>query len=216
MKRSVHFAMAVVLALVACCSAGCSPAPSMGESARVIACEPALGDGYDRAYAAIAEKASDAQLVAVRSSTYASAGNASEWMYLFYSWDRARAYTAFVVDGEAVAGEYAGMAFTQDDLAEAPGAADVAIDADEAYSIAVDSLGGDGSVYAWRAYLVLFTEEGDASEDDMSWVFQFNGRGDVEDLEKAVGSSYNDVAEPFSVGVDARTGAVRSMGNSGE
>lgn len=211
MKRVVRCTTALALTL-SCLLFGCSASTPLQESARSIVCTPAFGEDYGKVQAAVAEKTADAQLIAVRSSSYAAADDASEWMYLYYSWDRSCAYTVFVLDGQAVAGEYATMAFTQGDLAAAPAVGDIAIDADAAYAAAVEALDGEDSVYVWRAYLMLCTEGADdSSEDVMQWVFQFNGKGDQEEFETVAEKACEDAASPFALCVDARTGEVRMM-----
>lgn len=155
---------------------GCTPASPARASACALAFSPALGESYEAACAAAAEKADDAKLMAVRSTSFSFADAEPGWMYLFYSWERACAYTVFVAGTTATAGETGNLAITQEEFNTLPDAGALAWDADAAYQQITNVLEGDEEFLTCRAYLMTYDETG---EDALVWFFSFNEADDV-------------------------------------
>ncbi|MEE0706715.1 MAG: hypothetical protein UCH28_10090 [Adlercreutzia sp.] len=155
---------------------GCTPASPARASACALAFSPALGESYEAACAAAAEKADDAKLMAVRSTSFSFADAEPGWMYLFYSWERASAYTVFVTGTTATAGETGNLAITQEEFDALPAVTALAWDADGAYQQITNVLEGDEEFLTCRAYLMTYDE---TSEDALVWFFSFNEADDV-------------------------------------
>ena len=99
-------ALCLATALCACASSAAK------SSASRISIGEAMGETYQAALEAAHDKAADAKLLAIRSSSYSSENAPSQWMYLFYSLDRAYAYTVFVSDGQATAADSGPMSIS--------------------------------------------------------------------------------------------------------
>lgn len=155
---------------------GCTPASPARTSACALVFSPALGESYEAACAAAAEKADDAKLMAVRSTSFSFADAEPGWMYLFYSWERACAYTVFVAGTTATAGETGNLAITQEEFDALPDAGVLTWDADAAYRQITNVLEGDEEFLTCRAYLMTYDE---TSEDALVWFFSFNEADDV-------------------------------------
>ena len=195
--------------------AGCSESKA-ASSAKQILFDAAFSNDYQAALDEARNKADDAKFIAVRTSSYGYAQSSSSWMYLFYSWTDATAYTVFVVDGVATAGETGNLPFTQDDLNAVPDASELTYDADAAYDLLVKSLEGDSEFLTCRAYLMAYAEgEDDPTADAMKWFFSFNEEADVADLmaDKEVESKVDPDASysPRAFTVDATTGEIEEL-----
>ena len=183
---------------------GCDAGAKAKEAADDIAIQPAMGESYEAALAAVQEKASDAKLLAVRLSAAADSSTAPEWMYLFISHTRVCAYTVFMSEGQATAAEYAQMSFTEDEFNAIPDPSVMQIDADQAYDLVKDTLAPDQVAEDVSIWLMTYVkEDADPTEYAMKWVFSFN-----EDIEEDADG--NEV-RPFAYYVDAYTGDVVSV-----
>ena len=156
---------------------GCSFAPLPEQSAKSIVVSTAFDDGLALAQEVMNQRGDDYVLVAARSSSYADATGESEWMYLYYSWTRARAYNVFIEGGEAVVADYANMALTQDDLTAAAGM-NLEVGLSDAYQSAISALPDEGRIVTVRAYLLMQTNE-PREVGVPSWTFSFNKDEDI-------------------------------------
>ena len=117
-------------------------------------------------------KAADAKLLAIRSSSYSSENAPSQWMYLFYSLNRAYAYTVFVSDGQATAADSGPMSISPQDFDAIPDASAITIDADDAWNAIVESMDGDGEICTARVFLMTYVKgDDDPTHDAMKWFF---------------------------------------------
>lgn len=173
-KALVIIAISAIAALAACGLCSCAGSPAK-ESASKISVSAALGSTYQTAVDAVRQKADDAKLLAIRSSSYCSDGNPSEWMYLFYSFNKAYAYTAFVSNGEATVADSGPMAISSEEFAAIPDSDAIAVDAPDAWKAVVSALDGEGKIYTTRIFLMTFiTEDSDPTQDAMQWFFSVN------------------------------------------
>lgn len=185
-----------------------SPSPA-AESAARIPFDPAFASAYEPAAEAVQLRTDDAKLLAVRSSSFSQAHFAPTWTFLFYSWQRTSAYTVEVSGGEAKVTDNPGLTFAQSSFAEVPDTIEVAMDADEAYALVVDSLKGDGSYMTCRAYLMTYISEDEGSPDDAyAWFFSFN---ETEDLKQIHLDPAENLAPAATYAVNANTGEVRQV-----
>lgn len=184
--------------------AGCGSSDPATASARALGFSAALGDSYQAACDAMAEKADDARLMAVRSTSFSSADAKPSWMYLFYSWERACAYTVFVSGTTATAGDTGNLAITEEEFATLPSVDALAWDADTAYDQVLTELEGVGEFLTCRAYLMTYDETG---EDELIWFFSFN---DADDVASYLGDveALGEVAPAQLWAVDAQSGEI--------
>ena len=167
-----------VLCILPSCAANTSLA-----TAKQIKFAPSLENDYQLAVSAIEEKADDAKLIAIRLSSFADSETTPSWMYLFYSWNRASAYTVFVVEGEATIGETGNLPFTQSDFEAVPDASNITYDADAAFELLLDTIKKDDELSTCRAYLMTYVEgDDDPTVDAMKWFFSFNDPNDIESI----------------------------------
>lgn len=212
--KMIMATIAVLTTLAICFAAlpGCSSRSVATTSAETISFLPACGDDYQTALAAVHEKADDAKLLAIRTSTYCDSDAASNWMYLFYSWKRASAYTVFMINGEANVADMGGMAYNQTDFDAVPDLEGITYDADAAYEELLKNLEGDERLVTCRSYLMTYiAEDDDPTADSFKWFFSFNEE-DVNDRGSAV-TSDNDapISSPRAFCVDVRTGEVTEL-----
>lgn len=215
-KRAIIVAIAAACALLcATLLAGCIESKA-SSSAKQISFNAAFSENYQAALEEARSQADDVKFIAVRTSSYGFAGSSPSWMYLFYSWKDATAYTVFVVDGVATAGETGALSFTQGDLDAVPDISGITYDANAAYELLTESLEGDGELLTCRSYLMAYAEgEEDPTADAMKWFFSFNEEADIEDLaaESAAESDENSEADrsPRAFTVDAMTGEIEEL-----
>ncbi|MDR3899932.1 MAG: hypothetical protein Q3X49_02370 [Slackia sp.] len=169
--RIVATVAALCLATALCACAG-SAAKS---SASKISVNEAMGETYQAALEAAHDKAADAKLLAIRSSSYSSEDAPSQWMYLFYSLDRAYAYTVFVSDGQATVADSGPMSISPQDFDAIPDASAIRIDADDAWNTIVESMDGDDEICTARIFLMTYIKgDEDPTHDAMKWFFSLN------------------------------------------
>lgn len=193
--------------LIGCCMmtmllTGCEPTvPQQQAAAESIVVPPALDEAFDKAYAAVKERAEDAKLVAIRSSSSFSPGFEPEWMYLFVSRTSVCYYTAFIQDGEPVVADYARVSYSEDEMEAIPPALDIVFDANEAYATVVGTLSPDQIPAACSVYLMMYLSEAEGGNDNaLKWFFVFEAMADEgEDADK-------EASADFAYCVDARTG----------
>ena len=200
-------ALAVSLALtLAGCLVGCNSQPTAQSSASRITFENALGADYETALAAAVERADDAKLLAVSSETFSQAHFPSSWMFLFYSWKRASAYTVHMTDGQATVTDNPGFSLTQEDFGAIADPAGVDWDCERAYNQAIEQLDDQGEYLTCRAYLMTYVPEDDDPEADaLKWFFVFN---DEQDLRSIYLDPNADLAPATTLSVDGSTGKV--------
>ena len=134
-----------------------------------------MGETYQAALEAAHDKAADAKLLAIRSSSYSSEDAPSQWMYLFYSLDRAYAYTVFVSDGQATAADSGPMSISPQDFDAIPDASAITIDANDAWNTIVESMDGNGEICTARIFLMTYVKgDEDPTHDAMKWFFSLN------------------------------------------
>ncbi|WP_302853176.1 hypothetical protein [uncultured Slackia sp.] len=134
-----------------------------------------MGETYQAALEAAHDKAADAKLLAIRSSSYSSENAPSQWMYLFYSLDRAYAYTVFVSDGQATAADSGPMSISPQDFDAIPDTSKIVIDANDAWNAIVESMDGDGEICTARVFLMTYVKgDDDPTHDAMKWFFSLN------------------------------------------
>lgn len=218
--KMLVYLSATALAIGACLSA-CSPASgSITTSQEGVAIYPAFDENYESIESAVKEKASDARLVAVRLSAGATADSSPGWMYLFASRTRVCTYTAFISDGKATVEEYAQMSYSEEDMASIPDTSEIAVDANEAFSIALSVLDRSQKVESAEAYLMTYVvEDDDPYEYAMKWFFLFNDSAseakpdsDENAVDSPTASQDKEAsAKPFAYYVDARTGEVQPV-----
>lgn len=171
LERIVATIAALCLATALCACAG-SAAKS---SASKISVSKAMGETYQAALEAAHDKAADAKLLAIRSSSYSSEDAPSQWMYLFYSLDRAYAYTVFVSDGQATAADSGPMSISPQDFDAIPDASAITIDANDAWNAIVESMDGNGEICTARIFLMAYVKgDEDPTHDAMKWFFSLN------------------------------------------
>lgn len=171
LERIVATVAALCLATALCACAG-SAAKS---SASKISVSKAMGETYQAALEAVHDKAADAKLLAIRSSSYSSEDAPSQWMYLFYSLDRAYAYTVFVSDGQATAADSGPMSISPQDFDAIPDASAITIDANDAWNAIVESMDGNGEICTARIFLMTYVKgDEDPTHDAMKWFFSLN------------------------------------------
>lgn len=212
-RRGGIAAVAVTLVFLAGMLAACASSPA-ASTARQMMFSPSLGDDYRAAAAVMEEEADDAKLLAIRSSSCATGATTPSWMYLFYSWDKAQAYTVFVVNGEASLGETGNLPLTPDDFAAVPDVDALAFDADAAYERVLEAIEGEEEFSTCRAYLMTYVKgDDDPTADALKWFFVFNDPDDI----GAVGIEGNQggnggSTESLVYAVDAQTGDVVNCG----
>ena len=171
LERIVATVAALCLATALCACAG-SAAKS---SASKISVSKAMGETYQAALEAAHDKAADAKLLAIRSSSYSSEDAPSQWMYLVYSLDRAYAYTVFVSDGQATAADSGPMSISPQDFNAIPDASAITIDANDAWNAIVESMDGNGEICTARIFLMTYVKgDEDPTHDAMKWFFSLN------------------------------------------
>lgn len=200
--------LALAMALAGCLSA-CASQSTAASSASRIAFEPAFGTDYEIARDAVSQRAEDARLLAVSSSDLSQAHFTPGWSYLFYSWQRASAYTVFVADGQATIADNPGLSFSQDDFDAVPEPADIAWDSDAAYDSVVKQLDGEGEYLTCRAYLTTYApDSADGAIGAFEWIFSLNDEGD---LRSVYLNPDAEIAPAAMFSVDARTGKAERM-----
>ncbi len=173
-KIPARIAVVAIVSAIACMLCSCAASPAK-ESASKISVDEAMGDTYQKALDAAQQKADDVKLLAIRSSSYCSDNEPSTWMYLFYSFDRAYAYTVFVSDGNAMAADSGPMSISPDEFASIPDAANITVDAPDAWKAVASALDGDSKVYTARAFLMTYIKgDDDPMQDAMKWFFSVN------------------------------------------
>ena len=214
--RLIAAPLALSLAIVlACLLGGCAQQSAAASSAGKLSFAPACADSYQAALAAAQEEASDAKLVAMRTSSYALEGSTPSWMYLFYSWERASSFTVFITGDQASVGASGNLPFTQDDFAAIPDASEIVYDADAAYEELLKAIEGEWQLVTCRAYLMTYAEgDADPTADSLKWFFSFNEADDVADASSSSAeneTSSQTAGEPRAFSVDARTGEVAEL-----
>ena len=202
-------AAALTALLLAAYLTGCAAQSAAETSASRIVFEPAFGEGYDAAREAVADRADDAKLLAVTSTTFSQAHFPSSWTYLFYSWQRASAYTVVVEDGRAKVADNPGLALAQTDFDAVPSSASVTWDCDAAYDQVLKQLSGQGEYLTCRAYLMTYIpEDDDPTADAFAWFFSFN---ENQDLREVYLDPNAEIAPAATFSVDAQTGKVAQV-----
>lgn len=180
--RIVSAVLATALALVGCLSACASQSPATSSASR-IAFEAAFDTDYEIARDAVAQRAEDAKLLAVSSTDFSQAHFAPGWSFLFYSWQRASAYTVFVADGQATIADNPGLSVSQDDFDAIPKPTSIVWDADAAYGSVIEQLDGQGEYLTCRAYLTFASSDGDGKgQNTFEWVFSLNEEQDLRSI----------------------------------
>ena len=171
LERIVATVAALCLATALCACVG----SAAKNSASKISVSKAMGETYQAALEAAHDKAADAKLLAIRSSSYSSEDAPSQWMYLFYSLDRAYAYTVFVSDGQATAADSGPMSISPQDFDAIPDASAITIDANDAWNAIVESMDGNGEICTARIFLMTYVKgDEDPTHDAMKWFFSLN------------------------------------------
>lgn len=177
--RIVAIVAAVCLATALC---ACANSAAKSSASRISIGE-AMGETYQTALEAAHDKAADAKLLAIRSSSYSSENAPSQWMYLFYSLDRAYAYTVFVSDGQATAADSGPMSISPQDFDAIPDTSKIMIDANDAWNAIVESMDGDGEICTARVFLMTYVKgDNDPTHDAMKWFFSLNENDNLASL----------------------------------
>lgn len=200
-------AMSSVVPLGGCAqqTPGESPEPLISVSA-------ALGPDFETVKAAIAEEATDAVLLAARTSTVLRPDSTCSWSYLFGSESEDAAYTAFTDSGQAFPAYYG--AFSAKSWSNIPRAEDIEVDADRAFALVCDDLGEGTAVENCYVYLLTYvSESNDPEEGAMKWYVEINA---VTDREGALDTSRDEQSasggDPeIMYAVDARNGTVERL-----
>lgn len=177
----------------------------------------AFGDEFKVVQAAMHEEADDAVLLAVRSSSLVSTEAACSWSYLFGSAREGCAYTAFTSDEKAFPAYYGTYTLSEEAWSSIPDVSEVKVDADEAFSLAVQELGESVSVENCYLYLLTYVAESeDPSAGTMRWYVECNAPATTEAQAALEASGSSSVAEEDKepqavVAVDARTGRVERL-----
>jgi hypothetical protein len=200
-RRAV--AIVIVLLMAACAAMTACHSETAKRTASEIRVSPSFSDEYEKAAAAVQEKAPDAKLAAVRSSTYAARDEDLSWIYLFVSAEKAFSYTVFVVEGQPSVADYAAVSYSASDLEAIPDPSQIPFDADKAYEKAVEQLEGEKEVVTCKAFMLLHDKSDNADPAEMTWRFVFN------EPETLADEGINDTqgyADKNSIDVDALTG----------
>ena len=189
----------------------CANSPAK-DSASSIAMKDALGDTYQKALESVQTKAPDAKLLAIRSSSYSDENSASEWMYLFYSFDRAYAYTVFATDGDTTVADSGPMSISADDFEAIPDASTITVDAPNAWNCVTDSIDGDGRVYTARAFLMTYVDgDDDPTRDAMKWFFSINQADNLSSFFEKSDENSNNAAPARLFSVDCMNSSVSEL-----
>lgn len=185
--RILALALSVTLAAAWCVAGsagltGCAAQSAGAASASRIAFDAAFAKDYETARSAVTERADDAKLLAVTSTTFSQAHFTPSWTFLFYSRRRASAYTVTVENGKASVRDNPGAAITQDDFDAMADPAAIALDCDEAYGQLAASLDGDGEYLTCRASLTTYNPADDAESNALTWTFSFNEEADLKEI----------------------------------
>ena len=207
-RRAFGVAAAVGIAAVVAVGGlcGCAAEPELSpaaQSASKISFEPAFESDYAVAREAVLQKADDAKLLAVRSSTFSQAHLTPDWSFLFYSRQRVSAYTVQVTDGVAKVIDSPGITMLQEEYDAIPDPDLAILDADAAYQQAVSQLDGTGEYATCRASLVTCDFEDDSSAQAFVWYFAFNEEEDLRDISLY---DFDEVAPAVTLAVDGAAG----------
>lgn len=205
-------AVVALLALVVaalCLFAGCASLSPAAESAQRIVFPPAFKGDYELAWEAARERADDAKLLAVQTTTYSQAGAPSNWTFLFVSRQRASAYTVEIAAGTATVTDNPAVSLSQEDFDAIPTSSAIVFDAEEAFQLVVDQLSGDGKFFTARAYLMTYAVgDEDPSADTYVWFFSMN---DPQDFQGKLLDASGDIAPAAAYAVDSLTGTVANI-----
>jgi hypothetical protein len=135
---------------------------------------PALGDEYDTALAAVQQDASDAVLIAVRSSTIVSADTPCSWSYLFASPSQGNVYTAFTNDGQAYPALYGQYSPGKGSWDEIPPESQIAVDADTAFNLVCQQMGSTPVTNCYIYLLLYVAEQDDPLAGTLVWYLELN------------------------------------------
>ena len=185
---------------------GCAKQSVAAQSAADMSFTAAMSQDYPIAAEAISQRAEDAKLLAIQSTTYAMPGSGTGWTFLFYSWQRASAYTVTVSHGEASVTDMPTVTLSKSDYDAIPQEPSLAIDADQAYQALLADLEGTGKLITCRAFLMTYVvEDSDPTASANIWFFSFNEESDVR--EAALDKS-GEISPQRIIAVDAGTGQV--------
>lgn len=147
------------------------------------------------AESALSTMAPDAKLLIVQTASGTPTTATPVWAYLFGSPTSNKTYVVYASDGQVMgASEYGVLEMAEDEWASVPGADEMKIDSDEAYTKALAASGAKGDPNAYMMGIMMFKPKEDTSTiEPLTWQVQFDP-GDSG-------------ATTSTVEVDAKTGA---------